>query len=71
MTDPTQCYCPSGIPAILGPAVDCTSTCNADSTAPGNYMRITATYTLTGFFPIDGLSLIGKTITETVTVAAE
>jgi hypothetical protein len=31
-------------------------------------MTITATYTLTGVFQIPGLSLIGKTITETVTV---
>jgi Flp pilus assembly protein TadG len=66
--DPTQCYCPSGFPATLGTAVaNCSTTC-ADGTAAGNYMTITATYTLTGFFPIGGLSLIGKTIRESVTV---
>jgi Flp pilus assembly protein TadG len=66
--DPTQCYCPSGIPAALGTAVaNCSTTC-ADGTAAGNYLKITATYTLTGFFPIAGVSLIGKTISESVTV---
>lgn len=65
---PTQCYCPSGSPATLGTSVaSCSTTCS-DGTAAGNYMTITATYTLTGVFQIPGLSLIGKTITETVTV---
>jgi hypothetical protein len=70
VSSPTSCYCPSGatIPATLGAAVaNCSTTCS-DGTAAGNYMTITATYTLTGFFPIAGLSLIGKTISETATV---
>jgi Flp pilus assembly protein TadG len=68
VSNPTSCYCPSGTPATLGTVYSCSTTCSSDGTAAGNYMTITATYTLTGFFPIAGLSLIGKTISETVTV---
>jgi Flp pilus assembly protein TadG len=75
-TDPTVCYCPTAaaVPATLGTAVACTSTCAAidnttgDTTAPGNYMTITATYTLGGFFNLGILSTAGRTISDTVTV---
>jgi hypothetical protein len=75
-SDPTRCYCPSGItthdgnivPATLGaPVGNCANNC-ADGTAPGYYMTITGTYTLTGFLRIGALSTTGKTISETVTV---
>jgi Flp pilus assembly protein TadG len=67
-TDPTQCYCPSLTPATLGTAqANCTTTCS-DGTSPGNYMTITATYNLKGFFPSLGLTSSGKTISESVTV---
>jgi hypothetical protein len=68
VSTPTSCYCPSGTPATLGTAVaNCSTTCT-DGTAAGNYMTITATYTLQGFFPNLGVSLIGRTISQTVTV---
>jgi Flp pilus assembly protein TadG len=75
-SDPTKCYCPTAttVPATLGPAVSCTSTCaaidgnNSDTTTPGNYMKINATYTLGGFFNLGGLSTAGMTLSETVTV---
>jgi hypothetical protein len=44
------------VPATLGTAVSCTNTRaaidgnNGDTTTPGNFMTITATYTLGGFF---------------------
>jgi Flp pilus assembly protein TadG len=75
-TDPTSCYCPSGIatvngntvPASLGTAVaNCATNCT-DGTPPGYYMTVTGTYTLTGFLNIGALTTTGNQISETVTV---
>jgi Flp pilus assembly protein TadG len=80
-SDPTACYCPTGITtsgtttvaAALGPAVVCTTTCTDPyvSTvflAPGNYLTITANYTLTGLFSLTGLITKGKQISVSATV---
>jgi Flp pilus assembly protein TadG len=73
-TDPTVCYCPTGMvttptpaAATLGTAHSCTTNCT-DGTTPGNYVTITATYTLTGYFSLGAYTTRGKTIAETVTV---
>ena len=58
VSSPTACYCPSGTPAVLGTAVSCTSTCS-DSTSPGTYVKITATYTLQSYMA--NISLLGGT----------
>jgi hypothetical protein len=74
VTNPALCYCPSGIPATLGAAVSCsTATCADPVTAgtfltPGNYVKITATYTLTGFFAKSGMITNGLQISDTATV---
>jgi Flp pilus assembly protein TadG len=63
------CYCPAGTPAVLGSTVACGSTCTDNSTA-GQYLTITATYTLSSFFPGHSLyNLIGgAAISDSVTV---
>jgi Flp pilus assembly protein TadG len=64
-TDPTKCYCPTGSPASLGAAVSCATTCT-DGTAPGNYMTISAQYTLPAL-PLKSL-LINDILKDSVTV---
>jgi Flp pilus assembly protein TadG len=66
-SSPALCYCPSGTPATLGAAVSCTTTCS-DGSAPGNYMTITATYTLNGFFSMGALTIKGHVLSDTATV---
>jgi Flp pilus assembly protein TadG len=67
-TTGVACYCPSGTPASLGSAVSCASTC-PDTTKPGYYIQIKATYTLRGTFRVaSSLSLQGDQISDTITV---
>ncbi|WP_216856212.1 TadE/TadG family type IV pilus assembly protein [Acidisphaera sp. S103] len=70
------CYCPTGTPAVLGPAVTpCTKACPGDGTLPagilpGKYLVITASYKGTSIIP--AYSILqqpgGETITETAIV---
>jgi Flp pilus assembly protein TadG len=60
------CYCPTQtVPATLGPTVSCTTAC-WDTTKPGSYLTLTATYPLISLVSYSGLA--GQTISETVIV---
>jgi Flp pilus assembly protein TadG len=65
-SDPTLCYCPTGTPASLGPALaNCTVQCSG--LTAGNYMTISASAPLKTFMPLMSL-LSGKQISDTAVV---
>jgi Flp pilus assembly protein TadG len=61
-----NCYCPSGSPATLGPAVSCEAPCSS-GTAPQRYVTVSASYVYTPIMP-GPTGLTATTLTSSATV---